>query len=339
MFKNLTKPYIIAELSGNHNGSLDRAKDIILSAKNNGAVCVKLQTYTPDTMTIKSNKKDFLISDGLWNGYNLWDLYNEAHTPYEWQEKLFNYAKSIDIPIISTPFDETAVDLLERIKCPFYKIASFELTDLPLIEYIAKTNKPIIASTGMANEEEIGEAVDVIKQYGCGELVLLHCVSGYPTPAEQINLETISLLKNKFKTEVGLSDHTIGNTSAILSVAYGVKVIEKHYTLKRSDGGPDAEFSMEPSELKDLVKNVEIASKSMGRASFERKKAEESNIKFRRSIYIVKDMKKGEQLKEDSIRRIRPGFGLPPKYYNQVLGKTLNIDVEKGTALDWSIID
>ena len=191
----------------------------------------------------------------------------------------------------------------------------------------------------MANEEEIGEAVDVIRQYGCGELVLLHCVSGYPTPADQINLETISLLKSKFKTEVGLSDHTIGNTSAVLSVAYGVKVIEKHYTLKRSDGGPDADFSMEPSELKDLVKNVEIASKSMGKASFERKKAEESNIKFRRSIYIVKDMKKGEQLKEDNIRRIRPGFGLPPKYYNQVLGKTLNIDVEKGTALDWSIID
>jgi pseudaminic acid synthase len=339
MFKDLTRPYIIAEISGNHNGSKERAIKIIESAKKNGADCVKLQTYTPDTMTIQSEQEDFKISSGLWEGYNLYDLYKEAHTPYEWQKELFKYAKSINIPIISTPFDETAVDLLESIECPFYKIASFELTDLPLIEYVAKTKKPIIASTGMANEEEIHEAVEVMNKYGCGEIVLLHCVSGYPTPADQINLETINLLKNKFKTEVGLSDHTIGNTSAILSVAYGVKVIEKHYTLKRSDGGPDAEFSMEPSELKDLVKNVKIASKSIGRASFERKKAEESNIKFRRSIYIVKDIKKGEKLRENNIRRIRPGFGLPPKYYNEVLGKTINKDVKKGTALDWSIIE
>ncbi len=234
MFKDLTRPYIIAEISGNHNGSKERAIKIIESAKKNGADCVKLQTYTPDTMTIQSEQEDFKISSGLWEGYNLYDLYKEAHTPYEWQKELFKYAKSINIPIISTPFDETAVDLLESIECPFYKIASFELTDLPLIEYVAKTKKPIIASTGMANEEEIHEAVEVMNKYGCGEIVLLHCVSGYPTPADQINLETINLLKNKFKTEVGLSDHTIGNTSAILSVAYGVKVIEKHYTLKRN---------------------------------------------------------------------------------------------------------
>ncbi len=339
MFKDLTKPYIIAEISGNHNGSKERAIKIIESAKKNGADCVKLQTYTPDTMTIQSDQEDFKISSGLWEGYNLYDLYKEAHTPYEWQKELFKYAKSINIPIISTPFDETAVDLLESIDCPFYKIASFELTDLPLIEYVAKTKKPIIASTGMANEEEIFEAVEVMNKYGCGEIVLLHCVSGYPTPIDQINLETIKLLEEKFGTLIGLSDHTIGNTSAVLSVAYGVKVIEKHYTLSRDDGGPDAEFSMEPSELKDLVKNVEIASKSIGRASFERKEAEKSNVKFRRSIYIVKDLKKGETLSKDNIRRIRPGFGLPPKYFNDVVGKKINKDVEKGTALDWSIID
>ena len=219
MFKNLIRPYIIAEISGNHNGSIDRAKELVKLAKENGADCVKIQTYTHDTMTIKSNKDDFLIKGGLWDGYNLWDLYDWAQTPFEWQKELFEYATSIAITMISTPFDESAVDLLESLSCPFYKVASFELTDLPLIKYIAQTKKPIILSTGMANEKEIKEAIDTIIQYGSGDFILLHCVSGYPTPVEEINLDTITLLKKKFKCEIGLSDHTLGNTSAILSIA------------------------------------------------------------------------------------------------------------------------
>ena len=292
MFNDLKKPYVIAEISGNHNGSIDRAKELIKLAQSNGADCVKIQTYTPDTMTIKSDKDDFIINGGLWDGYKLWDLYDWAQTPYEWQMELFNYAKSIDMTIISTPFDETAVDLLESLDCPFYKIASFELTDLPLIKYVAEKNKPIILSTGMANEDEINDAINVVNKYGSGDFVLLHCVSGYPTPVDQINLETITLLKDKFNCQVGLSDHTLGNTSAVLSIALGAKVIEKHFTFKRSEGGPDADFSMEPDELKDLTSSIKMAHKALGKGSFEMKSAEESNIKFRRSIYIVENIKK-----------------------------------------------
>tara|TARA_Y100001968_G_C19442894_1_gene763571 strand:+ start:1114 stop:2133 length:1020 start_codon:yes stop_codon:yes gene_type:complete len=339
MLNDLNKPFVIAELSGNHNGSLERAKQLIKSAKENGADCVKLQTYTPDTMTIKSNKEDFLITTGLWDGYNLWDLYDWAQTPLEWQETLFNYAKELDITCISTPFDETAVDLLESLNCPFYKIASFELTDLPLVKYVAQTNKPMILSTGMANEDEITDAIEVVKEFGCGDFVILHCVSGYPTPVDQINLDTINLLKEKFQCEIGLSDHTLGNESALISIAYGVKVIEKHFTLSREDGGPDADFSMEPDELKDLCAKARLVHQSIGKASFQKKKAEIENVKFRRSIYIVKDLKKGDKLDETNIRRIRPGYGLLPKYFNEVIGKKINCDVERGTALDWSLIE
>lgn len=339
MLNDLNKPYVIAEISGNHNGSLERAMQLIKSAKENGADCVKLQTYTPDTMTIKSKKEDFLITTGLWDGYNLWDLYNWAQTPFEWQETLFKYAKELGITCISTPFDETAVDLLESLDCPFYKIASFELTDLPLVKYVAKTKKPMILSTGMANEEEISDAIEVVKEFGCGDFVVLHCVSGYPTPVDQINLDTIRLLKERFQCQIGLSDHTLGNESALISIAYGVKVIEKHFTLSREDGGPDADFSMEPHELKDLCKKAKLVHKSIGKASFEKKKAEVENIKFRRSIYIIKDLKKGEELDETNIRRIRPGYGLAPKYFDDVLGKKVNSDVEKGTALDWSLVE
>ena len=333
MFKNLSRPYIIAEISGNHNGSIDRAKELVKLAKENGADCVKIQTYTPDTMTIKSNKDDFLIKGGLWDGYNLWDLYDWAQTPFEWQKELFEYANSIGITMISTPFDESAVDLLESLSCPFYKVASFELTDLPLIKYIAQTKKPIILSTGMANEKEIKEAIETIIQYGSGDFILLHCVSGYPTPVEEINLDTISLLKKKFKCEIGLSDHTLGNTSAILSIALGAKVIEKHFTFDRSEGGPDAEFSMEPHELKDLSENISLAHKAIGVGSFEMKSAEESNIKFRRSIYVVNDIKKGDVFTKENIRRIRPGYGLEPKDYEKIIGLKAKRDLEEGNPL------
>jgi|TARA_A200000113_G_C8872315_1_gene357152 pseudaminic acid synthase len=333
MFKNLSRPYIIAEISGNHNGSIDRAKELVKLAKENGADCVKIQTYTPDTMTIKSNKDDFLIKGGLWDGYNLWDLYDWAQTPFEWQKELFEYANSIGITMISTPFDESAVDLLESLSCPFYKVASFELTDLPLIKYIAQTKKPIILSTGMANEKEIKEAIDIITQYGSGDFILLHCVSGYPTPVEEINLDTITLLKKKFKCEIGLSDHTLGNTSAILSIALGAKVIEKHFTFDRSEGGPDAEFSMEPHELKDLSENISLAHKAIGVGSFEMKSAEESNIKFRRSIYVVNDIKKGDVFTKENIRRIRPGYGLEPKDYEKIIGLKAKRDLEEGNPL------
>ncbi len=331
MLNDLTSPYIIAELSGNHNGSLQRAKKLISVAKECGADCVKLQTYTPETMTIKSDRDDFKITGGLWDGYTLWDLYESAHTPYNWQKKLFLYARKIGIDCISTPFDESAVDLLESIDIPFYKIASFELTDLPLVEYIASKKKPIILSTGMANKKEIKESIDIIKRYGCGDFVLLHCVSGYPTPIEEMNLNTIKLLRKEFKCEVGLSDHTLSNIAATVSIGLGVKIIEKHFTLKRSDGGPDAAFSMEPNELKDLCHSAKAASLSLGKASFNKKPVEEENSKFRRSIYIVKDIKKGDIFTKDNLKRIRPGYGLSPKYYFEMLGKASKKEVKAGT--------
>lgn len=339
MFKDLKKPYLIAELSGNHNGSLDRAKELIVSAKKNGADCIKLQTYTPDTMTIKSDQEDFKIEGGLWDGYNLWDLYEMAHTPFEWQKELFEFAKINNITCISTPFDETAVDLLEEIGTPFYKIASFELTDLPLVKYVALKKKPIIISSGMADEKEILESLEVIKTHGNGDLVLLHCVSGYPTPIEEMNLETIELLRNKFDVEVGLSDHTLGNICAIMSVAFGVKVVEKHFTLSRQDGGPDAEFSMEPDELASLSEDLKQAHNALGVGSFDRKEVEKPNIKFRRSIYVVKDVQRGDKFTSENIKRIRPGFGLPPKYYEKLIGKKAKLDLKKGSPLDWSLIE
>ncbi len=300
---------------------------------------MKLQTYTPDTMTIDSTMEDFKIRGGLWDGYTLWDLYKWAHTPFEWQKELFEFARENEITCISTPFDETAVDLLEEIGTPFYKVASFELTDLPLIKYIASKNKPVILSTGMANEVEIDEAVEVVKKYGCGDFVLLHCVSGYPTPIDQINLDTINLLRQKFRTEIGLSDHTLGNVSAIMSIAYGVKVIEKHFTLKRDDGGPDAGFSMEPEELLTLSRDVRDAHDAIGEGSFARKDAEKSNAKFRRSLYIVEDIKKGEIFTKKNLRKIRPGYGLPPKLFDEIIGKKTNQDIKRGTALSLDMVD
>lgn len=332
------RPYIVAETSANHNGSIDRAKEIMLEAKKCGADAIKLQTYTADTITIQSNKDDFMIKGGLWDGQSLYDLYRSAETPFEWHKPLFDYAKSIDLTCFSTPFDETAVDLLEDLNTPAYKIASFEAIDLPLIKYVASTKKPMIISTGMANLEEIEEAVECAKQAGCEDLVLLHCISSYPAPADQSNLLTIPDLAKRFGVLAGLSDHTLGTTVSVASVALGACFIEKHFTLSRADKGPDSTFSLEPNELKQLVVDSSTAWDALGVAGYERKQAEEQNAQFRRSIYFVKDLKVGAIVSAGDVRSIRPGFGLKPKYLSQLIGSRLIKDAKKGDPTDWSYI-
>lgn len=333
-----SKPYIIAEVSGNHNGSIDKALELIEIAKKSGADAVKLQTYTADTLTIKCDKADFAINDGLWAGKDLYSLYEWAHTPWEWHKALFEKAKELDITIFSSPFDETAVDFLEELNVPAYKIASFEAVDIPLIKYVASKNKPIILSTGMANLDEINDAVKAIEEYH-DNYILLHCVSGYPTPPEQTNLLTISDLKSKFNCPIGLSDHTLGNTTCIASIALGAKVIEKHFTTSRDDEGPDSAFSLEPHELKALCDETEIAWKALGVASYERKKVEESSLKYRRSVYFVSDIKKGDFITKENTRRIRPGYGISPKFYEEIIGKKVNQDITRGTAVSFDLIE
>ena len=332
-------PYIIAELSANHNGSLERALKTIKMAKSMGADAVKFQTYTPDTLTIDSDSEDFKIKGGLWDGLTLYELYKSAFTPFEWHEEMFNYAQSVGITCFSTPFDESAVDLLEDLNTPAYKVASFEIIDIPLIQYIASTKKPMIISTGMANKEEIQEAVDVARENGNNELILLHCISGYPTPVEQCNLMTIPDMKNCFGLPVGLSDHTLGIEVSIASIALGASVIEKHVTLNASDKGPDSEFSIEPDQLNSLCIKCKSAWEALGSAGYERKPVEKDNIKFRRSIYVVRDIDSGEALTKENIRRIRPGYGLPPKYFNELIGKRVKSRIEKGTPLDWGMLE
>jgi pseudaminic acid synthase len=331
-------PYIIAELSANHNGSLDRAFKSILAAKEAGADAVKIQTYTADSMTIDCDKDEFQITGGLWDGYSLYNLYKEAHTPYEWHKPLFDYAKKLGITIFSTPFDETAVDLLEELETPAYKIASFEMTDLPLVKYVAQTKKPMIISTGMANLKEITETVEVARQNGCKDLILLHCISSYPAPAEQSNLKTIPDLAKRFGVLAGLSDHTMGTTVATTSIALGACVIEKHFTLSRFDKGPDSEFSLEPKELKQLCIDTKIAWNSLGQAGYIKKEAEKVNVKYRRSIYAIKDIKKGDKLTKNNIKRIRPGLGLESKYYEEILNKFAKHDITRGTPISFDII-
>ena len=335
---NNSTPYIIAELSANHNGSISRAFESILAAKESGVDAIKIQTYTADTMTIDCDREEFQIAGGLWNGYSLYDLYKEAQTPYEWHKPLFDYAKKIGVTIFSSPFDSTAVDLLEELNTPAYKIASPEIIDLPLIKYVAQTKKPMIISTGMANLDEISEAVRVARENGCQDLVLLHCISSYPAPFEQSNLRTIPDLAEKFNILAGLSDHTMGTVVATTSVALGACVIEKHFTLSRDDKGPDSEFSLEPDELKQLCQDTKTAWQSLGKAGYERKSAEEANVKFRRSIYAIKDIKKGEQFTKDNVQRIRPGFGLAPKYYEQILGRTAKFDIRRGAPLSFNLV-
>jgi len=327
------RPYVIAEMSGNHNGDIERAFEIIDAAADNGADAVKFQTYSPETMTIRSPRSDFQIEGGLWDGYSLWDLYDWAHTPFDWHPELFEHARSRGISCFSTPFDETAVDLLEGLDCAFYKIASFELTDLPLVKRVASTGKPIIMSTGMATLDEIAESLDTARSAGCKDIVVLHCVSGYPTPVEEANLACIPELANRFGTIVGLSDHTIGNAASIAAVSLGAAVIEKHFTLDRAAGGPDAEFSMEPAELRALRDGVSDAWKAIGQPDFSQKSSERSNVKFRRSVYAVRDIAKGEKFTTMNVRRIRPGFGVPPKYYESIVGNEALSDIEAGTAI------
>lgn len=331
-------PYIVAEISANHNGSIDHAKRIMQAAKASGANAVKLQTYTADTITIQSDRDEFKIRGGLWDGHSLYDLYKLAQTPFEWHKPLFDYAKSINLTCFSTPFDETAVDLLEDLNVPAYKIASFELIDLPLIKYVASTKKPMIMSTGMANLEEISEAVACARESGCKNLILLHCISSYPAPANQSNLLTIPDLANQFDVLTGLSDHTLGTTVSIASVALGACFIEKHFTLSRSDKGPDSTFSLEPNELKTLCLDAEVAWAALGKAGYERKEAENENVQFRRSLYFVKSLKAGQVIEKHHVRSIRPGFGLKPKHLDDVIGKIAREDISEGMPVCWEKI-
>ncbi|NYT38018.1 pseudaminic acid synthase [Allopusillimonas soli] len=332
-------PYIIAELSANHNGSLDRALATIDAAKAAGANAIKLQTYSADTMTIDCDREDFKIKGGLWDGYTLYDLYKWAETPFEWHLEMFAHARRAGITVFSTPFDETAVDLLEDLNSPAYKIASFEIVDIPLIRYVASTGKPMIMSTGMATEEEIAEAVDAARGAGCKDLVLLHCISSYPAPIDQANLAQMPALAARFKTIPGLSDHTMGTTASVAAVALGACVIEKHFTLSRKDKGPDSEFSLEPSELKTLCEDAYAAWQSVGNAGFSRPSAEQSNKSFRRSIVFVRDVPAGSTVGEADIKRIRPGIGLAPKFYDALIGRRLKRAVARGEPASWDLFE
>lgn len=330
-------PYVIAEMSANHNGNIETAFKIIEEAKKSGADAIKMQTYTPDTLTLKCDLPDFQITDGLWAGRTLYDLYEWAHTPWDWHKPLFDRARQLGITIFSSPFDNTAIDLLEDLNAPAYKIASFEAVDLPLIKYAASTGKPMIISTGMADAEEIQEAIDAAREGGCKQLAVLHCVSGYPAPAEDYNLRTIPDMIERFGLVTGLSDHTLDNTTAITSVAMGASIIEKHFTLDRSGGGPDDSFSLEPAELVALCQGAKTAWSALGRVDYGRKSSEQGNVKFRRSLYFVKSIKAGVPVPADSISSVRPGFGLAPKHFNQVVGTVLNEDVKYGMAVTWDL--
>lgn len=328
-------PYVIAELSANHNGSLDTAKQIIEEAAKAGAEAIKLQTYKPDTITLDAEGQDFRIRGGLWDGQRLFDLYAQAHMPWEWHKPLFEHARACGITTFSSPFDSTAVDLLEDLNAPAYKIASFEAVDLPLIRYVAGTGKPMIISTGMADADEIAEAIAAAREGGCKELAILHCVSGYPAPAADYNLRTIPDMMARFGLVTGLSDHTLDNTTAIASVALGARIIEKHFTLDRNGGGPDDSFSLEPPELKQLVDGARTAFAALGSVDYGRKSSEQGNVQFRRSLYFVKDLKAGDVITADAIRSVRPGFGLPPKHWDAIVGRQAARDISKHTPVRW----
>lgn len=324
-------PYIIAELSANHNGSLETALRIIEEAHKAGADAIKLQTYTADTITLNCDSEDFQIRGGLWDGKTLYQLYQEAQMPWEWHKPLFEHARKVGITIFSSPFDNTAVDLLESLNAPAYKIASFEAVDLPLIKYVASTGKPMIISTGMADANEIGEAIEAAREGGCKELAILRCVSGYPAPAEEYNLHTITDMKNRFGLVTGLSDHTLDNVTAITSVALGAAIIEKHFTLDRTGGGPDDSFSIEPHELALLCQNSKSAWEILGKINYGCKSSELGNIKFRRSIYFTRDIDIGTEITKEMIRSIRPGYGLPPKHMVEIVGKKSKKKIEANT--------
>jgi N-acetylneuraminate synthase len=326
-------PYVIAELSANHNGRLETALALIDAARAAGADAVKLQTYTPDTITLDLDTEDFMIRGGPWDGRRLYDLYAEAHTPWAWHPELFDHARRVGITMFSSPFDATAVDLLERLGAPAYKIASFEAIDLPLIRRVAATGKPLIISTGMADEQEIQDAIDAARGAGAGQVAILRCVSGYPAPAADYHLRTLPDMMRRFGLVTGLSDHTLEDTTAIASVALGAAIVEKHFTLDRRGGGPDDGFSLEPDEFARLCRSVRTAWDCLGRVDYGRKPSEQANATFRRSLYFVKSLRAGEVVTHDAVRSVRPGFGLAPRYLEAVIGLRLTADVAAGTPV------
>jgi pseudaminic acid synthase len=332
------EPYVVCELSGNHNGSLVRALSLVDAAAATGADAIKIQTYTPDTITIDSDRPEFKIEGGPWDGQSLYRLYAEAYTPYEWHEALFARAKSHGVTMFSSPFDETAVELLQSLDAPAYKIASFEVVDLPLIERVGRCGKPVIISTGMANEAEMAAAIETALAAGAAGVVLLHCTSSYPAPMEAANVRNVPMLAQRFGLATGLSDHTMGIAASVAAVALGACVIEKHFTLSRADGGPDADFSLEPGEFTALVGECKDAWRALGAAGFERAGVEKGNIKFRRSLYVVSDVPKGALLTKANVRSIRPGLGLPPKDLPAVLGRRAARDLKRGEPLSHDMV-
>lgn len=329
--------YIIAEMSANHAGDLDLAKEIIREAKKSGADCVKLQTYTADTLTIDCDNSYFRIEDGTWQGENLYQLYQKAYTPWEWQKELKEEADRIGIDIFSTPFDKSAVDFLEQIDMEFYKIASFEVVDIPLIRYIASKGKPIIMSTGMASLGEIEDAVREIRSQGNEQIALLKCSSAYPAITENMNLKTLVNMAETFQVPTGLSDHSMGSLGAVTAVTLGANIIEKHFCLSRKIDNPDSSFSMEPEEFKRMVEDIRMAEQAVGTVRYGVSEQEQENVKFRRSLFVVKDIKKGEKLTQENVRSIRPGYGMAPKHYDEVLGKCANRDIKRGTPLQYDL--
>lgn len=336
-----TPPFIVAEMSGNHNQSIDRAMEMIEVIASTGVQALKIQTYTPDTMTLNSNSSEFKINDpkSLWNGYSLYDLYSDAHMPWEWHNAIFKKARQHGLIPFSTPFDETAVDYLESLGAPCYKIASFENTDLALIKKVALTGKPLIISTGMASVSDLGDAVKTARENGCKELILLKCTSSYPADPKNINLNTIPHLRDLFNCEVGLSDHTLGIGVSIASVAKGATFIEKHFTIDRSDGGVDSAFSMEPNEMAQLCIEAKSAWSSLGKVSYGATDSELKSLQFRRSLYITKDVKAGCIITPENIRAIRPGYGLSTKFLEIVVGKKFSKDIKAGSPLNWDLIN
>ena len=331
-------PFVICELSANHNGSLDRMLELVDAAAATGCDAIKIQTYTPDTMTLQSDRPEFRIEGGLWDGYTLYDLYSEAQTPYDWHPAIFERARARGVTLISTPFDVTAVELLESLDVPAYKIASFELTDLPLVAAVARRGKPMIMSTGLATLAEIDEAVRTARQAGCDEIVLLHCVSSYPAPDEDSNLRTIPVLRQAFGVPIGLSDHTHGSAVSVAAVALGACVIEKHFTLARADGGPDSAFSLEPGEFAQLCRSVRQGWTALGHVSFDLVGQERGNVMFRRSIFASRDIAEGEPLSAENVRIVRPGHGLEPRFLRTVLGRKARRAIARGEPVTWDVI-
>ncbi|MDB2548550.1 pseudaminic acid synthase [Paracoccaceae bacterium] len=328
-------PYVIAEVSANHGGSLEAAIEAINSAAQLGASAVKIQSYTPDTMTIDSDEPDFMVKDGLWAGRSLYELYREAHTPFEWHKQLFDFAKEVGVTLFSTPFDETAVDMLEELGAPAFKVASFEITDLPLLKYIASKNKPMLISTGMASEDEIAEAVSTIRSQSDNSILLFHCVSSYPTPVSSMQLYNLKYLSEKYGVLAGLSDHSMSNIAAITAIGLGAVAIEKHFKGEQFDCGPDSSFSLNSNQFKQLVNDCSDAWKAKGDHNFSRSSVEATNMIFRRSLYFVNDLPPGAIVTSCDVRRIRPGYGLAPKYLDQVIGRSLKCGVKRGTAVKW----